>query len=209
MYLKLVTGYLKLIVGRSHARPLVPVVRGPVASAPVIGSTIRSARDERLDFFRGLALVFIFIDHVPGNSLAHATMRAFGLSDAAEVFVLIAGYAAFLAYSGSIEREGFRIGSLRIAKRIRDLFAAHLLLVALCGALLAVAARTFENPLYFEDVNLTPLAYDPAGAIWRLLVLNYQPGYLNILPLYIVLLAWLPGFLWLRSEERRVGKECA
>lgn len=181
--------------------------RGHDAGQPfsVVGGKSKSPRDVRLDFFRGLALIFIFIDHVPGNSLAHVTMRALGLSDAAEVFVLIAGFAAFLAYSGPLEREGFRIGAVRIFTRIRDLFAAHLLLVALCGALLALAARAFENPLYFEDVNLTPLAYDPAGAIWRLLVLFYQPGYLNILPLYIVLLAWLPAFLWLLKRNAAVA----
>lgn len=154
-------------------------------------------RDLRLDFFRGLALIFIFIDHVPGNSLAHLTMRAMGLSDAAEVFVLIAGYAAFLAYAGPLERDGLKLGALRVARRVRDLYAAHLLLVAACAGLLAIAARTFENPLYFEHVNLTPLAYNPLDAIWRLLVLQYQLGYLNILPLYIGLLAWFPVLWWL------------
>ena len=174
---------------------------GMAASAASRQASPRAlARDLRLDFFRGLALIFIFIDHVPGNSLANLTMRAFGISDAAEVFVLIAGFAAFTAYSGPIEREGFRIGARRIAGRVRDLYAAHLLLIAVCGTLLALAAQTFENPLYFEDVNLTPLSYDPWGAIWRLLVLHYQPGYLNILPLYIVLLAWLPVFIWLLSR---------
>lgn len=158
-------------------------------------------RDLRLDFFRGVALIFIFIDHVPGNALAHVTMRALGLSDAAEVFVLIAGYAAFLAYSGPIEREGLKAGLLRIGRRIRDLYAAHLLLIAISACMLALAARFFENPLYFEDVNLTPLGHDPLGAIWRLAVLVYQPGYLNILPLYMVLLAWLPAVLWLLKRN--------
>lgn len=166
---------------------------------------VASTRDLRLDFFRGLALIFIFIDHVPGNSLAHLTMRAMGISDAAEVFVLIAGYAAFLAYSGPLEREGFRLGALRIARRVRDIYAAHLLLVAAGAALLAVAARHFENPLYFEHINLTPLSYDPFGAIWRLLVLHYQPGYLNILPLYIALLAWFPAIWWLLKRQADVA----
>ena len=174
---------------------------GPATARPVQASTTAPPRDLRLDFFRGLALIFIFIDHVPGNSLAYATLRAFGISDAAEAFVLIAGFAAFMAYAGPFERDGFRAGARRIGRRIRDLFAAHLLLIAVCGTLLAVAAQTFENPLYFEDVNLTPLSYDPWGAIWRLLILYYQPGYLNILPLYIVLLAWLPAFLWLLQRS--------
>ena len=31
-------------------------------------------RDLRLDFFRGLALWFIFVDHIPANQFAWATL---------------------------------------------------------------------------------------------------------------------------------------
>ncbi len=155
----------------------------------------RGERDLRLDFFRGLALIFIFIDHVPGNSLGYVTMRAFGLSDAAEAFVLIAGFAAALAYASTIEHDGFGAGMRRVGRRLRELYAAQLLLVATCALLLALAARWFENPLYYEHVNLTPFGYDPVGAIWRSLLLYYQLGYINILPLYIVLLAAFPA-IW-------------
>jgi hypothetical protein len=71
------------------------------------------------------------------------------------------------------------------------------MLVRVCVAGLALAAWLFHNPLYFEHVNLTPLIFDPAGSVVRALFLVYQPGYLNILPLYVVLLAWLPALLWL------------
>lgn len=160
-----------------------------------------SSRDFRLDFFRGLALFCIFIDHVPGNSLGYVTLQAFGLSDAAEVFVLIAGYSAFMAYSGDLERKGLLEGAKRPLLRVRDLFASHLILVAVCGGGLTLCARYFENPLYFEHINLTPFAYDPLTTIANLLVLVYQPGYLNILPLYILLLAWFPVLWWLLKRN--------
>jgi hypothetical protein len=158
---------------------------------------VSGVRDERLDLFRGFALVCIFIDHVPGNLLGFVTLRSFGLSDAAEVFVLVAGYAAVLAYSKGLARDGLWAGSARVGKRVRDLYVAHILLTLVCALGLALAARWFENPLYFEHVNLTPYAYDPLGAIWRTFLLYYQLGYLNILPLYIVLLAWFPVAWWL------------
>lgn len=184
----------------------VDAIRGPVARCDGgVAAAGDRGRDLRLDFFRGLALIFIFIDHVPGNSLASVTLRAFGFSDAAEVFVLIAGFAAMLAYSKTLEREGFWVGARKVGRRIRDLYAAHLLLMALCAGLLAMAARYFENPLYFEHVNLTPLSYDPFGAIWRLLALYYQLGYLNILPLYMVLLAWFPVLWWLLARSPLLG----
>ena len=65
---------------------------------PLGAAKMGTQRDLRIDFFRGLALVFIFIDHVPGNDLARFTLRNFGFSDAAEVFVLLAGFSAVLAY---------------------------------------------------------------------------------------------------------------
>ena len=165
----------------------------------------RSERDLRLDFFRGLALLFIFMDHIPGNSLSYWTLHAFGVSDAAEVFVIIAGYSAFSAYSNRLERQGLIVGSRAVLLRVRDIFAAHLFLVALCATGLAMAARYFENPLYYEYVNLTPFSYDPLEAISRTVLLTFQLGYLNILPLYVVLLAWFPVLWWMLQRNIAVA----
>ena len=49
-------------------------------------------RDLRLDACRGLALWFIFIDHIPGNAFEWLTLRNYGFSDATEVFVFVSGY---------------------------------------------------------------------------------------------------------------------
>lgn len=184
---------------RAHAAPAGTLLSGQPMARP------SSDRDLRIDLFRGLALIFIFIDHVPGNVLGLLTMRAMGLSDAAEVFVLLAGYSAVLAYSGRLQREGFWAGSRRVLRRVRDLYIAHVLLVAACVAFLAMVARYFENPLYYEHVNLTPFSFDPWGAIWRFVLLYYQLGYLNILPLYIVLLAWFPVLWWLLRRSAVLG----
>jgi OpgC protein len=54
----------------------------------------RSGRDIRLDLFRGLSLIFIFVDHVPDNVLSYLTLQSFSFCDAAEVFIFISGYAA-------------------------------------------------------------------------------------------------------------------
>ena len=56
------------------------------------GGSSTLERDLRLDFFRGIALFSIFIDHVDSNSpLAQFTLQSVGFSDAAEVFILISG----------------------------------------------------------------------------------------------------------------------
>ena len=61
-------------------------------------------RDLRLDFFRGLALFCIFIDHIPNNVLANFTIKSIALGDAAEVFILISGYAAGMVYGRAFDR---------------------------------------------------------------------------------------------------------
>ncbi|MDP2781934.1 OpgC domain-containing protein, partial [Devosia sp.] len=69
----------------------------PVAARQQLVSP--APRDLRLDMFRGVALVMIFINHVPGTLYESFTNRNFGFSDAAEAFVFMSGMAAGLAYS--------------------------------------------------------------------------------------------------------------
>jgi hypothetical protein len=151
---------------------------------PVGATSSGAPRDLRIDFFRGLALIFIFIDHIPGNDLARFTLRNFGFADAAEVFVLLAGFSAVLAYGRTYESHGFRAGTARVLDRVRDIYLWHLGLVVLCGVGLTLAAAVFAE---------TPLRSTVLAAS-----LVNQPNMLNILPLYIVLLlVWLPLVMWL------------
>ena len=55
-------------------------------------------RDLRIDACRGIALWFIFLDHVPNNIGAWLTLRNYGFSDAAEVFIFVSGVTCALAY---------------------------------------------------------------------------------------------------------------
>src|ERR1700693_2555058 len=64
-------------------------------------------RDLRVDAYRGLALWFIFIDHIPDNALTWLTLRNYGFSDTSEVFVFVSGYTCMLAYGGAPPQEGW------------------------------------------------------------------------------------------------------
>ena len=74
-------------------------------------------RDLRLDACRGLALWFIFIDHVPGNSLGWLTPRNFGFSDMSEVFVFVSGYTCMVAYGGALPKQGWLTIATRALRR--------------------------------------------------------------------------------------------
>src|SRR5262249_39998401 len=71
-------------------------------------------RELRLDLFRGLALWLIFIDHVSPDVLTWFTIRNYGFSDAAEIFIFISGYTAAWVYGRAMVESGFVIGAARI-----------------------------------------------------------------------------------------------
>ncbi|WP_162261820.1 OpgC domain-containing protein [Bosea sp. Root381] len=149
-------------------------------------------RDARIDVIRGLALLIIFINHMPGNVVSAYMPHNFGFSDAADIFVLLAGVSATLAYGGLIERRGLGVGALKIGARVWTLYIAHLaVFIIVCGVVAAAVTRT-QNPLYVEAINIQPFFSDTFEALVDALMLRYQPSYLDILPLYIVLLAAFP-----------------
>jgi hypothetical protein len=149
-------------------------------------------RDVRLDVFRGLALCMIFIDHMPGNVFGFVTLQRFGFSDAAELFVLIAGISSILAFSRAFERDGIGQGVLAIGSRIWTLYIAHIVMFVVTVAIAAFAAERFGDASYIENLALDAFIAEPAMATLRAVTLTYQPNFLDILPLYIVLLAGLP-----------------
>ena len=61
-------------------------------------------RIDAIDFWRGFALLTIFIDHVPENLFQHVTFRNIGFSDAAELFVFLSGASVALAYGSRFFR---------------------------------------------------------------------------------------------------------
>ena len=106
----------------------------------------RKERDLRIDFFRGLALIFIFIDHVPDNSWAKITLKNFGFSDASEVFVLLAGYSAGLAYWSMCERGDFQGAWTRATRRASQIYLWHIGIFIVSAMLLFGAARMGPDP---------------------------------------------------------------
>lgn len=149
-------------------------------------------RDLRLDFFRGLALFCIFIDHLPNNILARFTMGSVMFSDAAEVFILISGYAAGLVYGRALERQGFVAAGARVYQRVWQLYVAHVFLFMMFMAMVAYTAGALNNSLYAEEFGAANFLNEPGLALIKALMLQFQPEFMDILPLYIVLLAVLP-----------------
>lgn len=149
---------------------------------------VRLDRDLRVDFFRGLALWAIFVDHTPGNWLGSVTTHNYTLSDASEAFVFLAGYAAGLAYGGILDRQGWFFAASRVLARVFTLYVAHIFLLVVFTAQVGYSAARLDSAVYLDELRLDPFAQAPYEALLEALALRYQPSFLDILPLYIVLL---------------------
>lgn len=154
-----------------------------------IASLVRPGRDLRVDFLRGLALWFIFIDHTPGNLLGHLTLRNVAFCDATEGFVLLAGYASGIAYGRMLEREGWLPAAAKVMGRVFTLYVAHIFLFVVFTAQVGFSAAALDMAAYLDELALDPFGQEPYRAMLEALLLRYQPAFLDILPLYIVVLA--------------------
>jgi hypothetical protein len=163
---------------------------------------IREHRDLRVDFFRGLALWWIFTDHIPGNVLGAYSLRNFALCDATEVFVLLAGFGAGLAYGSTMDRCGYAYAAADVLRRAWVLFIAHIFLFVVYAALVGYAVNALGHLSYLDETHLDVLGNAPYRALLEALVLRYQPSLLNILPLYVVLLLIFAAALPLLRRPR-------
>jgi hypothetical protein len=156
-----------------------------------------AARDLRVDFFRGLALWWIYTDHIPGDVLGDYSLQNFAMCDATEVFVLLAGYGAGLSYGMGLGRNGYVSTAADVMKRAWTLYVAHIFLFVLFTAQVTYSATALNRLNYLEESRLDVLGDDPYRSILEAVLLRFQPSLLNILPLYVVLLVFFAATVWL------------
>src|ERR1700744_2447325 len=169
-----------------------PVVKASAITLPAIGE-----RELRLDLFRGLALWLIYIDHLPPNLLPWLTIRNYGFSDATEIFIFISGYTAAFVYGRAMREAGFVIATARILRRGWPVYVAHVFLFTIFLAEISYVATSFDNPLYSEEMGILDFLKQPDITIVQALLLRFRPVNMDVLPLYIVLMLFLPVILWL------------
>jgi hypothetical protein len=167
-------------------------------------STTKSVRDVRLDFFRGGALLCIFINHIPGNIFSRLTYGYFGFSDAAEVFVLLAGLS--LGQSQAIRAHAIQPMLTRVVR----LYVVNAILLVAAATIAAVAAGILSQHAVVTAHFKTGI-YFPASMfeVMQSLLLVRQPEYFDILPLYIALFVWLPVFVQLCRRSIGLALLCS
>jgi hypothetical protein len=152
-----------------------------------------ASRIAAVDFARGLVLVAMTIDHLPGNLLEHFTPRNFALSDSAEAFVFLSGLSVGLVYYRRTLADGLAPVARSCFRRAVRLYGVHILMTA--GALAIFAAAYWLGG--FNDALIAPhgravVFHDPLRGAIGVGLLSHQLGYFNILPLYVLLMASAP-----------------
>jgi len=142
-------------------------------------------RDFRIDLFRGLALWWIFLDHVPETYLNRFTPKNFGFSDAAEILVFLSGLASGSVYGGVARQSGVAAASLRVLRRALEIYAAQIVTVVILLAEISFLA--VRQPSLLDHANLAVFVEHPAETLFQTLMLRYSPVDLDPLLLMAVL----------------------
>jgi hypothetical protein len=159
-------------------------------------------RIDGIDFWRGFALLTIFIDHVPENIFQHVTQQNFGFSDAAELFVFLSGVSVALAY-GTRFFDGETVVAVRaVLRRAFTLYWVQILISLVIIAIFVGAAALWDDDDLLEDADV--VVSHPLQTTAAILALLHQLENANILPLYIALLLMTPLLLLLARRDDRL-----
>ncbi len=183
-------------------------------------------RDLRIDMFRGIAIVFVVVNHVGLVSLFQTgTQEAVGMVSGAELFVLLSGVVLGMVYRPRLEAGKLGEVIIRTGERAWKLYRtalAVILLVFLLGVLPFVngtAVTTYTDQgvgaggssatgrVYDLYTNVDQLLAYPANPqiFVDLALLRLGPWQFNVMGLYVILLALSPLIFWALSRRWAVG----
>ena len=156
-------------------------------------------RDPRFDTLRGLLLVCMTINHLP-TELRVLTDQSLGVFSAAEGFVFVSGLIAGWVYTRKYRKFGAEGLWSASAKRAMSIYKWHI--ASFLGAFVCVQltehisgfCATSAPRLFFEH----PLAALGLGAS-----LLYQPGLLDLLPMYCAFVLLMPFAIRALESGRR------
>ncbi|CAF26650.1 OpgC family protein [Bartonella quintana] len=159
-------------------------------------------RDTRIDVFRSLALLTIFINHIPGTLYETITHKNFGFSDSAEIFVLLSGVSLGLSFYPRLHQESFTFIVRKLWRRAFRLYRAYLFTTFATLSLFSGAFLLWRTEKLLSMNNVGLFFTQPFIAFFSTLSFGHQLGYNNILPLYIVLTLFAPFVLYLSCKRK-------
>jgi hypothetical protein len=182
----------------------------------------KSQRDSRVDMLRGMAILFVVINHVGIPSLFQLfTQEAVGFVTGAELFVLLSGLVLGMVY-GPRAAKGMGEVMDKTSKRAGKLYVTALAVIALVFAISLIPALNTQALTTFTDQGTGSagsaaagrsydlfsgmqglLEYPVAGAVIpAVLMLQFGPWQFNVMGLYVVMLLVSPLILWALSRGK-------
>jgi hypothetical protein len=189
----------------------------PARSQPLPDLLGATRRDLRIDVLRGLAIVFVVVNHIDVPSFFHVlSQEAIGPMTGAEMFVALSGVVVGMAYRSRALRSVRDEALEPLWRRARLLYVVSLAVVVLAWLVqfLPGIDATLLTKWTEVDAEGTVTSWDlyggvadgmtwppPAGLVSDLLLLKIGPPQFNVMGLYVVLLLAAP--LVLAALKRR------
>jgi hypothetical protein len=134
--------------------------------------------------------------HIPGNVVNLLTMRNFGFSGPADLFMFVVGYGITIIHGKMVLERGFLVAATRIFRRVWRLYAAYVVLFVIYIDTIAYVASQSMAPEIINEYNVSGILEHPLRILIQGLVLLEEPMSLDILQLMIPLMAFFPLALW-------------
>ena len=147
-------------------------------------------RDFRIDFLRGIAIVFMVVNHLEARSYFNNITQGHIYASAAEGFVFLSGFVLGMVTLKRINKEGLKSAMGKLLSRSRVLYFTSFILMVTLG-LLSIVAPGMTRP-----------SFDQAPGSWWQIILaaatfHLAPPVIDILQLYVLLLVMSPAIFWM------------
>jgi hypothetical protein len=150
-------------------------------------------RDLRLDACRGVALWFIYLDHIPDNICSWLTLNHYGFSDTTELFMFVSGVTCALAYGKVRQLDGWFAVTSHTLRRSWEIYVAFLTLTVACVVIVYLVGVD-----QFADATNTRVVFErPGEALSRAAILQYRPVNTDVLPTFVLFHLLFAPLLWL------------
>jgi hypothetical protein len=149
-------------------------------------------RDLRLDACRGIALWFMYLDHIPDNIFSWLTLRNYGFSDTTEILMFVSGATCALAY-GAVQRcDGWWAVLSHTLRRGFEIYVAFLILII---AIVVMVYWAGSEPLA-DETNVKIVLQQPGAALAHAVMLQYRPVNTDVLPTFVLYHLLFGPLLW-------------
>ncbi len=171
---------------------------------------LMGTRDLRIDFLRGFVMIMVITIHMENYSLFTSIFYGrLGLISSAEGFVIMSGIVVGIVYCKKTKKLGLWNASQGLLKRAMQLY-----LVNVCVILLVYLISRFDLlDTYFITHWINPVTKHTSSTYHTLdgdlletlkvsLLLQQGPHQIQVLGLYVILLALAPIALWLINSGK-------